>query len=153
MIPFEKVASNRKVYYPTRDERTCPESHILVCTKFWFVSDAFEKYSLESEYFGWIDVPFSKSYHQYKQGMITNIINECKTNPSRSKKFNINILNAVDKQYKLFKREYYQQYRWLVCGNVFITHITIGLKILDRLKSIFIETTIWDSDTQKRCFI
>ena len=32
-----KVKANRKVYFPTRDSRTCAESHIITCNKFDFV--------------------------------------------------------------------------------------------------------------------
>ena len=153
LIPFnelwtykylEQIRSNRVKYHPTRDERTCPESHALVCTKFWFVTDAIDRGFVDnSGWIGWIDVPFSKSFHQYRPYMISKILEECAKNPNRNEKFNINILNAVDKKYKLEsnKKEYYSQYRWLVCGNFFFTSIRIGKQILEQLKLNFIQTT------------
>ena len=136
-----QITLNRQKYHPTKDVRTFPESHALVCAKFWFVSDSMDRYPDHTHY-GWIDVPFSKSCHSYKNGMITEIINDCTTNPNRKYKFNIQILNVVDKKYKdkELKREYYEKYRWLVCGNCFITHVDIGKCILNRLKEIFLET-------------
>ena len=60
-----------------------------------------------------------------------------------SEKFHIQILNVNDKKYKLdeYKKEYYQQYRWVVCGGFFTCGKEIGLTILSRLNDIFIKTT------------
>ena len=58
-------------------------------------------------------------------------------------KFHIQILNVCDKKYKNieFKREFYEQYRYIVCGPLFTTGKVVGEKILKRLNDIFIETT------------
>jgi hypothetical protein len=53
-------------------------------------------------------------------------------------------LNVCDKRFKepQYKREYYNQYRWLVCGGFFVTSQEAGVPILSRLKEIFVETTM-----------
>jgi len=52
-------------------------------------------------------------------------------------------MNVTDKKYKNseHKEEYYQQYRWVVCGCFFTCGIEIGKRVLNRLKDIFVETT------------
>jgi hypothetical protein len=57
-------------------------------------------------------------------------------------KFHLQILNVCDKKYKLpeNKREYYHKYQWVVCGCLFTCTKEIGVKILNRLKEIFVET-------------
>jgi hypothetical protein len=61
-----------------------------------------------------------------------------------SSQFHIQILNVCDKRFKepQYKREYYNQYRWLVCGGFFVTSQEAGIPILSRLKEIFVETTM-----------
>jgi hypothetical protein len=61
----------------------------------------------------------------------------------KSDKFHIQILNVCDKRFKdpVNKREYYNQYRWIMCGGFFLTAIDVGITILSRLKEIFVETT------------
>jgi hypothetical protein len=61
----------------------------------------------------------------------------------KSDKFHIQILNVCDKKFKdpANKREYYNQYRWIMCGGFFLTAIDAGITILSRLKEIFVETT------------
>jgi hypothetical protein len=61
----------------------------------------------------------------------------------KSTKFHIQILNVCDKKFKdpAHKREYYNQYRWVVCGGFFVTAPEAGISILSRLKEIFVETT------------
>jgi hypothetical protein len=61
-----------------------------------------------------------------------------------SSQFHIQILNVCDKRFKepQHKREYYNQYRWLVCGGFFVTSQEAGVPILSRLKEIFVETTM-----------
>jgi hypothetical protein len=53
-------------------------------------------------------------------------------------------LNVCDKKFKdpANKREYYNQYRWIMCGGFFLTAIDAGITILSRLKEIFVETTL-----------
>jgi hypothetical protein len=136
------VKKNREEYHPTRDERTCNESHLLCCNKFNFVLKTIELNPFNTTRFGWIDSNLrpncAKICENYEKNMLLKILNN-----SRSDKFHIQILNVCDKKYKEanHKREMYQQYRWIVCGCLFITGPEVGKKILNRLNEIFIETT------------
>lgn len=140
----ELVRENRKKYHPTRDDRTCPESHILTVSKFDFVLHTMDINPFNTTKFGWIDsnlggIRCSKICENYENNMLLNILKN--TNPL---KFSIQILNVCDKKYKKEenKKEYYEQYRWLVCGCLFITGIEVGKPILNRLNEIAINTMI-----------
>ena len=135
------IKKNREEFHPTKDERTCSESHILCCSKFNFVLQIMELNPFNTTKFGWIDSNlgnnFSKICINYENNMILNILNNI------TDKFHIQILNVCDKKYKdiEFKKEMYNRYRWIVCGCLFTTGIEIGKKILNRLNEIFINTT------------
>ena len=137
------VKKNRETYHPTKDERTCSESHILCCNKFNFVLKTMNLNPFNTTKFGWIDSNLrpncEKICENYEKNMLLKILHD-----SRSDKFHLQILNVCDKKYKEKhnKREMYQQYRWIVCGCLFITGIDVGKKILNRLNDNFIETTI-----------
>jgi len=51
-------------------------------------------------------------------------------------------LNCNDKRFKEKKREFYERYRWVVCGGFFVTAPDAGARILTRLKEVFVETTL-----------
>jgi hypothetical protein len=139
---LDKVKENRNKYFPTRDERTSPESHCIVCNKFDFVLQTIENNPFDSTKFGWLDaflgvngkMRFCEDYTQEKFMSLLERITD---------KFHINILNVNDKKYKLAenKREYYQTYPYVVCGGLFTCGKNIGIKILTRLKEIFVTTT------------
>jgi tetratricopeptide (TPR) repeat protein len=139
----EIVKKNREKYHPTKDERTCPESHIICCSKFELVIKAINLNPFNTKKFGWIDanigVNFSKISTNYKNNMLLNILNNCSEN-----KFHLQILNVCNKD--LIKednlREYYKQYRWIVCGCLFISGKELGIKILTELNNIFIKHTL-----------
>jgi hypothetical protein len=134
---LEKVKKNRDIYWPTRDERTSAETHILVCNKFDFVLNIINENPFKTNKFGWIDVQCEKICKDYNPSKLLNVLNNV------NDKFNIQILNVVDKKFKKseLKKEYYISYPWLVCGCLFICKSDLGNKILNRLKTIFIETT------------
>jgi hypothetical protein len=52
---LEQVKQNRAKYWPTRDERTCAESHIICCNKFDFVMETISINPFNTTHFGWID--------------------------------------------------------------------------------------------------
>jgi hypothetical protein len=137
------VKKNREIYHPTKDERTCSESHLLCCNKFNFVLKIINLNPFNTTKFGWIDSNlrpnFTKICENYEKNMLLKILNDCK-----SDKFHIQILNVCNKKYKedKYKKEMYEQYRWIVCGSLFITGIEIGKKILNCLNDIFVKTTI-----------
>jgi len=139
----EIVKKNRLKYHPTKDERTCAESHIVCCSKFELVLKSIQLNPFNTKKIGWIDANigenFSKICTNYKNNMLLNILNSCSEN-----KFHLQILNVCNKD--LIKaerlREYYSTYRWVVCGCLFITGKTIGIKILNELNNIFIKHTL-----------
>jgi hypothetical protein len=136
------VKKNREIYWPTKDERVCSESHLLCCNKFNFVLKTMDLNPFNTTKFGWIDSNLrpncEKICENYEKNMLLKILHD-----SKSDKFHLQILNVCDKKYKEKhnKREMYQQYRWIVCGCLFITGIDVGKKILNRLNENFIETT------------
>jgi tetratricopeptide (TPR) repeat protein len=137
------VKKNREKYHPTKDERTCAESHIVCCSKFELVLKAINLNPFNTKKFGWIDsnvgVNFSKICSEYKNNMLLDVLNKCSET-----KFHLQILNVYNKD--LFKEEnlyeYYKQYRWIVCGCLFITGKELGNKILNDLNNIFIKHTL-----------
>ena len=199
---LEQVKQNRDKYWPTRDERTCAESHIICCNKFDFLLETITINPFNTTHFGWIDAYLgkvsidtdSKASDKDQNALdpsgtkdpkgcqkvstlpstpsgtkeapiceaytlqICNTLRICKaytpaTVPRilrtiadewKSDKFHIQILNVCDKRFKdsANKREYYNQYRWIMCGGFFLTAIDAGITILSRLKEIFVETTL-----------
>jgi hypothetical protein len=137
------IKTNREKYYPTRDERTCAESHLICCSKFDLVLETIQLNPFNTTKFGWIDsnvgINFSKICLNYKNNMLLKILNNARTD-----KFHIQILNVTDKRFSESDnlREYYNQYRWVVCGSFFlIGNKDIGIKILTELNNVFIKTT------------
>jgi len=139
----DNIIENRKKYHPTKDERTCAESHLVCSSKFELVLKSIKLNPFKTNKFGWIDsnigVNFSKICINYKNNMLLEILNKCNEN-----KFYLQILNVCDKKFKLENNlnEYYSQYRWIVCGCLFITGKEIGEKILTDLNNIFINHTL-----------
>ena len=140
---LDKVRQNRVVYWPTRDHRTCAESHILTCNKFDFVLQVIDKNPFGTSRFGWLDsylgidnkLRICENYSVHKLLYALYNITD---------KFHIQVLNVVDKKYKLpeNKRDYYRQYRYVVCGGFMTCGREVGLRILTRLKEIFVDTTM-----------
>ena len=136
------VKKNREKYHPTKDIRTCIESHLICCSKFDFVLETIETNPFNTNKFGWIDgstgINFSKICINYSNNMLLKILDNC------SEKFHIQILNVVDKKYVLpeFLQEYYSKYRYVVCGSFFTTGKDIGNKVLNTLNNIFVSTTL-----------
>jgi len=139
---LDLIKSNREKYWPTRDDRTCSENHMLVSSKFDFLQKTIENNPFNTSKFGWIDSNvgpnFSKICENYSKNILLYILNNI------SEKFHIQILNVCDKKYKEFinKREMYEKYRWIVCGSFYTMGVDIGKKIISRLNELFIETTI-----------
>jgi hypothetical protein len=137
----DTIKSNRDIYWPTKDERTSSESHLLVCNKFDFVLKTIEMNPFNTTKFGWIDSSLGpksmRICENYSVDKFLNVLNNI------SEKFHIQILNVNDKKYKLdeYKKEYYNTYRYVVCGGFFTCGSIIGLQILSRLNDIFIKTT------------
>ncbi len=142
-LKFNKIVKhNRLIYHPSRDERTCSESHLICCSKFNFVLKAIDLNPFKTTRFAWVDSNLGnnncKLAINYNHNMLLKILNH------NSEKFHIQIMNVCDKKFtdKLNKKEMYEQYRWVVCGCFFMTGIDIGKKILTRLNEIVVETTL-----------
>jgi hypothetical protein len=140
---LEKVKANREVYFPTRDSRTCAESHIITCNKFDFVLQTIYSNPFNTNKFGWIDAFLGKDNkmricEDYTVNLFLDVLHNI------TDKFHIQILNVNDKKYKLpeHKSEYYSTYQYVVCGGFFTCGKEIGIKILNKLKESFIETTL-----------
>jgi hypothetical protein len=135
------VKENRKKYHPTKDERTCAESHLLCCSKFELVLKSIHLNPFNTSRFGWIDsnvgVNFKKICTDYKNNKLLKILNE-----SKEDKFYLQILNVCDPKLLLDLRSYYSRYQWVVCGCLFISTINKGIKLLNILNHIFIKHTL-----------
>ena len=136
------VKKNRDIYWPTRDKRTSSETHLITCNKFDFVLKAIESNPFNTNKFCWIDSFLKENFSQVCEGYNPYTLLHILRNITD--KFHIQILNVVDKKYKQpeNKREYYNQYRWVVCGGFFSCGKEIGVKILNRLKEIVESTTL-----------
>lgn len=136
------VKKNRETYWPTRDQRTCSESHIVVSNKMYFTLKTVKSNPFNTTKFGWIDgnigIHGSKISETYNNSTLLHVLNNVPD------KFHIQILNVCDKKFKEpeNKREYYNQYRWVVCGCLFTFSPKYGTKILERLMEIAKNTTI-----------
>lgn len=138
----EKMKKNRELYYPTKDERTCAESHAICVNKFQFVLETIEKNPFKTSKFAWMDAfcgtkDNMKICQNYTPSKILYVLNNI------SDKYHIEIINVNDKKYKLAenKREFYSTYKYVVAGSFFTCGKDVGVKILTRLNEIFIETT------------
>jgi hypothetical protein len=137
----EKVVSNREVYWPTRDARAGWGSHLVCSNKADFVLQTMRSNPFGTAKFGWIDSNIgpggSKISTHYSDNLLPYVLQNI------GDKFRIQILNVVDKRFKKNKREYYERYRWIVCGSFFtLGNNEINMRILNRLKDLYIETTM-----------
>lgn len=138
----DKIRANRKIYHPTNDNRSSVESHMIQCNKFDFVLETMKLDPFRTKRFGWIDanigINAKKIGEDYNRDMFLNVLR------SVSDKFHIQILNVEDKALIAADRlkEYYERYRWIVCGCLFTMSKSTGIPILNRLKEVFIETTM-----------
>jgi hypothetical protein len=139
---INKVIENREKYWSTRDDRVSAHSHITVCNKFDFVLNVMEMNPFRTSKFGWIDFLLGteekmKICEDYTSNKLIYVLNNI------TDKFHIQILNVCDKKYKLLenKKEYYDTYKYVVTGSFFTCGKEIGMKILNRLKEIFVQTT------------
>jgi hypothetical protein len=138
----EKIRQNREKKWDTRDERTCSESHAITCNKMDFVLQVIDSNPFKTSKFAWLDAYLGANG---KMRICEDYsIDKFLYNLSKiSDKFHIQILNVCDKKYKNKELidEFYTQYRYIVCGGFFTCGKEIGIKILNRLKEIFIDTT------------
>jgi len=138
---LERVRKNRTEYWPTRDERTSAETHLVTCNKFDFVLRVMNEDPFHTTSYAWIDAfvhpKMNKICTDYSPSLFMNLLRQI-----RPDKFHLQIMNVCDKKYiqPQWKREYYQQYRYVVCGCLFACGVRVGRPILERLKAIVKET-------------
>jgi hypothetical protein len=136
----EKVEKNREIYWPTADPRAQIDSHLITCNKFDFVLNVMDRNPFKTSKFGWIDCFLhengSKICEDYSPELLVDVLNNI------TNKYHIQVLNVTDKKFilKQNKKEYYMNYRWVICGSFFTCGKEIGYKILNNLKEIFVET-------------
>lgn len=140
---IETVRINRRVYHPTQDARTCPESHLLCCNKFDFLLKTIETNPFNTSKVGWIDSNVDSNMKKVCENYTNNTLLHILSNLS-SDKFQIQILNVNNRElaYKENLKECYQTYRWTVCGCFFTVPLELGTYILSRLKEVFVEHTL-----------
>jgi hypothetical protein len=136
------VKENREKYWPTMDARTNSETHLITCNKFDFVERTILDNPFPTTRFAWIDgcldPKIKKICEDYSHAKMLRLLYNI------SDKFHVQILNVCDKRFKEpeAKHEFYNQYRWIVCGGFFTCGAEIGLRVLARLKEIVTETTL-----------
>lgn len=137
----DQVNRNRAIAWPSRDLRTGTESHLLTCNKSNFVLETIQANPFQTSKFGWMDCFIGKNMSKIAENYTPNMLPQILSNITD--KFHIQILNVNDKKYKQSEniQEYYQQYRYVVCGGMFTCGREIGLKILQRVREIFVTTT------------
>lgn len=140
---LDTVRKNRAEYWPTRDDRTCAETHLITCSKMHLVLDAMDKNVFGTPRFGWVDAfvggpTARKICEDYHPTLLLEVLAKV------TDKFHIQVLNVCDKKFMLpeNKREYYQEYRWVVCGSFFTCGIDSGRRVLRRVTEIFEATTL-----------
>jgi len=136
----DAVIQNRAIFWPTADARAQIDSHLITCNKFDFLLKVIERNPFQTSKFGWIDCFLhengSKICENYSNELLVDILNKI------NDKYHIQVLNVTNKKYilKPHKKEYYLQYRWVMCGSFFTCGKESGMKILNRLKENFVET-------------
>ena len=138
---LNQIRTNRSIYYPTGNFETDDNTHLINCNKFDFILQVMDINPFKTSKFGWVNCFFvKKDNHICERYTFNNMLYVLR---NITDKFHIQVLNVCDKKYKLKenKREYYNRYRWIVCGGFFTCSDKIGRPILNRLKDIFVETT------------
>ena len=138
------VTENRKRYHPTRDERTCAESHLVCCSKFDLVLQSIRLNPFHTSKFGWIDANVGPNFSKicrsnYQNHLLLNLLQR-----ASREKFHLQILNVCDKKYnqETHLQEYYSTYQWVVCGCLFLTGKHVGEHILTDLHATFVQHTV-----------
>ena len=137
----DQVKTNRAKTWPTRDERTCSENHVLQISKQQFLTQTMDLNPFHTSRFGWIDANIGKNFSKIAEDFHPEMLLNCLR--QASDKFHIQVLTAIDKKFLKMehKPDYYQKYRWVVCGSFYTTGEIIGRKIATRMDDLFKEIT------------
>jgi hypothetical protein len=138
---LETIRKNRSIYHPTKDERTSPESHLVVCSKSDFLLETIDLNPFHTSKFVWMDSLLGidnkmRICENYKIDKVVHVLENL------TEKFHIQILNVNDKNFSLpeNKREYYTCYRYVVCGCLFGGGKDMTRNIMEKLNKNFIST-------------
>ncbi|NDC54443.1 MAG: hypothetical protein EBZ74_09180 [Planctomycetia bacterium] len=137
----QRVRENREKYHPTKDTRTCPENHIMQCSKVDLLLKAMDMDIFRTHMFAWVDGCTGENFYKIGRPGTSRMLLEA-INRKDPSKFYLQVLNVTDKRFKdpKQKREYYAQYQWVVCGCFMVMGKEIGQKICHRVNEIFEET-------------
>jgi hypothetical protein len=137
----EQVNKNREIFWGTRDPRAGTDSHLINCNKCNFVLNTIDKNPFQTSKFGWIDCFLRKHMKKISEDYSPNMIPYVLSNIDD--KFHLQVLNVTDKKYKNpeHTREFYQEYRYIMCGSFFTCGKEIGIKVFNRLREVFVEAT------------
>ena len=138
---LNQIRTNRFMYYPTGNFETDENPHLINCNKFDFMLQVMNINPFKTSKFGWVNCFFVKKDNYICERYTFNDMLYVLRNITD--KFHIQVLNVCDKKYKLQenKHEYYNQFRYIVCGGFFTCSDKVGRPILNRLKDIFVQTT------------
>jgi hypothetical protein len=137
----DQVNKNREIFWGTRDPRAGTDSHLINSNKCVFVLQTIESNPFQTSRFGWIDCFVRKGLKKIADNNTPNLLPYVLSHITD--KFHLQVLNVTDKKYKLpeNKREFYSEYRYIMCGSFFTCGREIGIKVFNRLKEIFVEAT------------
>jgi SAM-dependent methyltransferase len=137
----DSVVKNRNEFWGTKDNRAQTDSHLINCNKCDFMLQTINTNPFNTSKFCWMDcflnINATKICEDYNVSKLMYVLTNI------TDKFHIQVLNVTDKKYKLdeLKREYYSEYRWVMCGCFYTCGKEIGKKVFNRLKELFITTT------------
>lgn len=139
----DKIIANREKYWPTRDPRAGWQSHIICSAKFKLVERIIKENPFGTRKFGWIDSNLKKDGAKISRDKLDNskflqMLEQCQADPDDS--FRIQILNVTSRDYLNHLDQYYQRYRWVVCGSLFVCGPQ-ALDILEDLWQVFLDHT------------
>ena len=137
----EKVNKNRETFWGTRDARAGTDSHLINSNKCNFVLQTIDENPFKTSKFGWIDCFLRKHAKKIADNYLPNLLPYVLSNITD--KFHLQVLNVTDKKYKSpeNKREFYQEYRYIMCGSFFTCGKEVGIRVFRRLREIFLEAT------------
>ena len=139
----DKVDSNRRAFWPTRDARTNSTNHLIMLSKFQFMKETMETNPFQTNHVGWIDINlFSKTCNNslnYIKSDIYDMLQKISYNPKP--KFSIQILNCWKREDYSDLKKFYSSYKWIVAGCFWTTDLETGKDIIEKLISKSIEIT------------
>ena len=139
----DKVDSNRRAFWPTRDARTNSINHLIMLSKFQFIKETMETNPFQTSHLGWIDINlFNKTCNNslnYMKNDVYDMLQKICYNPKP--KFSIQILNYWKREDYSDLKRFYSSYKWIVAGCFWTMDLETGKDIIEKLISKSIEIT------------